>query len=145
MIVLENKFLSVLVNILLAIYQLPQLLVGLIGLAIFHNYEIYHNHEAGIKVIKVNKGYLFGNACFSSGPVIFTTPYCDDNTIKHETGHSKQSVYMGPLFFIIVAIPSIVLFWTRRIKNKDAKWYHSHWPENDADKRGYVDVSEYGL
>lgn len=129
MIVLENKFLSVLVNILLAIWQLPQLIIGLIGLAIFRNFEVYYNPEAGIKVIKVSKGYLFGNACFSLGPVIFTTPNCDDNTIRHETGHSKQSVYMGPLFFIVVAMPSIVLFLIRRIKNKDAKWYHSHWPE----------------
>lgn len=128
MIVLENKFLSVLVNILLAILQLPQLIIGLIGLAIFHNYEIYYNHEADIKVIKVSKGYLFGNACFSSGPVVFTTPNCDDNTIRHETGHSKQSLYMGPLFFI-VALASIPRFWIRRWFNKSHEWYLSSWPE----------------
>lgn len=137
MIVLENKFLSVLVNILLAIYQLPQLLVGLIGLAIFRNYEIYHNSEAGIKVIKVNKGYLFGNACFSSGPIIFTTPYCDSNTVRHETGHSKQSLYMGPLFFI-VALASIPRFWIRRWFNKSHEWYLSSWPESSAERLGHT-------
>ena len=145
MIKFKNKFLTIFINILLFPWLVTQWLPGLIGLAIFHNAEIYNNEDAGIFVIKVNKGNLFGNACFSSGPIIFVVPNCDDNTIRHETGHSVQSLMFGPLFHILVSLPSIVLFWTRRIKNKDAKWYHSHWPENNADKRGHADVSKYGL
>lgn len=137
MIVLENKFLSVLVNILLAIWQLPQIILGIIGLAISRNSEIYYNPEAGIKVIKVSKGYLFGNACFSLGPVIFTTPNCDDNTIRHETGHSKQSVYMGPLFFVVV-LASVPRFWIRRWFGKSHEWYLSGWPESSAEKLGHT-------
>lgn len=137
MIVLENKFLSVLVNILLAIWQLPQLLVGLIGLAIFRDYEMVYNPDANVRVIKVNKGHLFGGACFSSGPIIFTTPNCDSNTVRHETGHSKQSLYMGPLFFI-VALASIPRFWIRRWFNKSHEWYLSGWPESSAEKLGHT-------
>lgn len=145
----KNKWLMFFVNFLLFPWLILQWLPGLIGLAIFHNYEWYVNKDAGIRVIKVNKGYFIGGACFSCGPIIFVTPNCTENVIKHETGHSVQSLMFGLLFHFIVSIPSICLFWIKRKKNKDAKWYHSHWPEGccklGADELGHVDVSEYGL
>lgn len=128
----NNRFITTIVNMLLLLYQLPQLITGLIGLAIFHNCKWYKNEEAGVKVIRVNKGNFIGRSCFSSGPIIFVTDNCDENTLRHETGHSKQSLICGPLFHIIISIPSIVLFWTRRIKNKDDKWYLSFWPEGSC-------------
>lgn len=145
MIKFNNKFIMIFVNIFLLLYQLPQLITGLIALAIFRNGEWYYNEDAKVLVYKVNKGYLFGTACFSSGPIIFVTPECSENTIKHETGHSVQSLIFGPLFHIVVSLPSVTLFWYKRLTNKDAKFYHSHWPENHADKLGHVDVSVYGL
>lgn len=145
MIELKNKTLMVIVNVLLFPWLITQWLLGLIGLVIFHNCTWYINEEAKVRVIRVNKGNIFGNACFSCGPIIFTTPKCNDNTLRHETGHSVQSLIFGPLFHIFISIPSIILFWTRKIKNKDAKWYHAHWPENNADRLGHVDVSKYGL
>lgn len=146
---LKNPILSILVNILLFPWLILQWIPGLICLAIFHNCEIYTNEEAHIKVIKVNKGNFNGNACFSCGPIIFVTPNCSDNTIRHETGHSVQSLIFGPLFHFLVSILSIALFLTKRIKHKDDKWYHTHWPEGGhrltADTLGHVDVSKYGL
>ena len=141
----KNPVISYIVNFLLFIWQAPQIITGLIGLTVFHNGELYRNKEAGVTVLKVNKGNFIGGACFSSGPIIFVTPNCDENTIKHETGHSKQSLYLGPLFHILISIPSICLFWYRRLANKDMKFYHSHYPENWADAEGHVDVSKYGL
>lgn len=145
----KSKFLTILVNILLGIWQALCWIPGLIFLAIFHNAEIYTNKEAKVTVIKVNKGYFNGNACFSCGPIIFVTPNCNEDTVRHETGHSVQSLIFGPLFHFIVSIPSIILFSIKRIKHKDAKWYHTHWPEGGynltADKLGHVDISKYGL
>ena len=132
---LNNKILSILVNFLLVIWQLPQIIVGLIGLAIFRDFEIYTNEFNHITVINVNKGNLFGTACFSSGPIIFTVPNCSEITKRHETGHSKQSIYMGPLFFI-VALASIPRFWIRRWFNKSHEWYLSGWPESSAERLG---------
>lgn len=129
MIKFKNKFLTVLVNILLFPWLILQWLPGLICLAIFHNAEIYNNEDAGVFVIKVNKGNLFGNACFSSGPIIFVVPNCDDNTIRHETGHSVQSLMFGPLFHILVSLPSVCRFWVRRWCNKSHDWYLSQFPE----------------
>lgn len=138
----KNKFVTYLVNFILAIWQCTQWIPGLIGLAIFHNYTIYRNESAGVTVIKVNKGYFIGGACFSCGPIIFVTPNCNENVVKHETGHSVQSLIFGPLFHLIISIPSVILFWIRKFKHKDALWYHSKWPEVNADYFGDVDVSK---
>jgi hypothetical protein len=133
-----SKILSYIVNAILLLYQLPQLITGLIGLAVFHNYEWYYNKEAGVKVLRVDKGSFIKGACFSSGPIIFVTKNCDENTLLHETGHSKQSLVYGPLFHILVSLPSIIRFWIRRLFNKSHEWYLSGWPEFQAEKWGHT-------
>lgn len=138
MIEFNNKALNVIVNFFLLIWQLPQVLTSLIGLAVFHNYTLYKNEEAGVKVLRVNKGNFIGGACFSSGPIIFVTNDCEENTLLHETGHSKQSLMFGPLYHFIVSIPSICLFWYRRLAHKDMNFYYSHWPEWHAEKLGHT-------
>lgn len=138
MIKFNNKFITVIVNIFLLLYQLPQLITGVIGLIIFHNFEWYTNKDADITVLKVNKGNFIGGACFSSGPIIFVTPNCEELTLKHETGHSVQSLLYGPLFHILISIPSIILFWYRRLAHKDMNFYYSHWPEFQAEKLGHT-------
>ena len=145
MIKFKSKALTILINILIGIWMLPQWITAVIGLLVFRNCEIYYNNDANIFVFKVDKGYFNGGACFSSGPVIFVVPNCDEEVLKHETGHSWQSILFGPFFHIIVSIPSICLFLYKRARNKSKSWYYSVWPENDANRRGHVDVSKYGL
>lgn len=129
MIEFNSKILTIIVNIFLGIWQITQWLTAGIGLLVFRNCEFYCNKEAGITVLKVNKGYFNGGACFSSGPVIFVTPDCEDDTLRHETGHSIQSLIFGPLFHIVVTIPSVIRFCIKRFCNKDHSWYLSAWPE----------------
>lgn len=131
MIKLNNKILAVLVNFLLIIWQLPQIIVGLIGLAIFRDFEFYTNEFNHITVINVNKGNILGTVCFSSGPIIFTVPNCSEITKRHETGHSKQSIYMGP-FYLIAALVSISRLWIHRWFNKSNESYFSGWPEGGS-------------
>lgn len=134
----KSKFLTILVNALLAIWILPQWITGIFGWLIFRNGKLYYNEDAKILVLRVNKGHLFGNACCSSGPIIFTTPECSENTIKHETGHSVQSLMFGWFFHIIISFPSVIRFWIRRLFNKSHEWYLSGWPENSAEKLGHT-------
>ena len=141
----KNKFVTYLVNFFLAIWQFPQVLIAIILLAILYNAELYRNEHAGITVIKVNKKSMFGNACFSLGPVIFVSQNSYEAIYKHESGHSKQSLYLGPLYLLVVAIPSVILFWYTKLKNKDLAFYNSHYPENWANAEGGVDTSIYGL
>lgn len=139
-----KRIIKYLVNVFLMTWQLPQVLTGLIGLVIFHNFEIYTNERSGVRVLKVNKGTLFGGACFSSGPIIFVTPGCNEDVIRHETGHSMQSIMFGPLFHLVVSIPSIIRFWIRHLGKKSSDWYLSGWPEKSAEKLGHTDRYEAG-
>lgn len=138
MIKLNNKSLNILVNFFLAIWQLPQIIVGLVMLAVFRNKTKYTNPNNGITVWNINSGRVFGTACFSTGPIIITCDGVGEETLQHETGHSKQSLYLGLLFHIIVSVPSICRFWYRRIFNKSMNWYRSGYPESWADKLGGV-------
>lgn len=123
---------------ILILWQLPQILIGLLFALLFWNYEIYTNDFNGITVLRVDTKGKFGTACFSSGPVILVPKDVSEKTLRHETGHSKQSLYFGWLFHIIVSLPSICRFWYKRIKKKSSSWYHSGYPENWADKLGGV-------
>ena len=63
------------------------------------------------------------------------------HTRKHEFGHAIQHLYMGPLFIFIVAIPSAIRYWYKRIMQKRGKkfpndWYDSIWFEGGATKTG---------
>ena len=65
--------------------------------------------------------------------------------IKHEYGHTKQSRMLGPLYLIVVGIPSIVRnIWSRLFHkswstSKREAWYYSGYPENWANKLGGVE------
>ena len=133
---LHNKNIGI--NILLAIWQIPQIIIGLIMLLIFRNKTTYTNPYNHITVWNINSGRTFGSACFSTGPIIITCDGASENTLKHETGHSMQSIYLGPLFHIIVSIPSVIRFWVRRLFNKSHEWYLSGWPESSAEKLGHT-------
>ena len=142
----DNKFLNIFVNFLLVIWQLPQVIIGLIMLLVFRNKTTYTNPYNHITVWNINSGKTFGTACFSTGPIIITCEGASENTLRHETGHSAQSVRLSWLFHIVVSIPSICRFWYRRIFNKSKEWYHNGsgkgilagYPEHWADVLGGV-------
>jgi hypothetical protein len=60
-----------------------------------------------------------------------------NNVIAHERGHFLQSLVLGPLYWIIIAIPSITRagIWNYRLMNgKSVKPYGSFYTEKWADK-----------
>ena len=71
------------------------------------------------------------------GNYIFISPRATENTIKHEYGHTRQSLYLGPLYLIIIGIPSILWAMTHRTiaPDKSYKWFYT---EAWADKLGDV-------
>jgi hypothetical protein len=77
----------------------------------------------------------------SLGKYIFVCERYSETVWKHEQGHSVQSYLMGPLYLIIVGLPSVTRNIYDRITHKGAAWYYSGWPENDADRRGGVSRS----
>ena len=122
------------------IWQFPQTLIALLVLPfVKKRLDWWKNPKTGMTVFRVNTKY---QACWSLGAFVFVREESDEDIIKHETGHSMQSLYLGPLYLLVIAVPSIILFWIRRLKNKSTVWYHLHYPENWADSLGGVSFTE---
>ena len=106
-------------------------------LLIFRNKTEYTNPYNGITVWNINSHGAFGTACFSTGPIIVTcSDKVEEDTLKHETGHSQDSCKWGVLYLFVIAIPSVFLFWYKKIFHKSQEFYLSHFPENMAERNG---------
>lgn len=56
-------------------------------------------------------------------------------TIKHECGHVKQSKMLGPLYLIVIGVPSILHVWLNDYIGCDEESGYSHfYTEKCADK-----------
>ena len=120
-------------SFLLYIWQAPQAIVGALIAAFIRKHHKYENCGLIVHRIPLNASF-----CFSLGPFIFTPDNVIERVLKHESGHSKQSLFLGPLYLPVVGASSLALFWYRRIKHKDEDWYCKHFPENWANKLGGV-------
>lgn len=72
---------------------------------------------------------VFQESSFSMGDYIFIA-YRYETTIRHEYGHHCQSLYLGPLYFLLIGLPSIIGYWIDI-------WFHNNWSEEDRDKWYY--------
>ena len=121
-------------------WELPQNLLGLVIYLL--------NKNKIISVSKINGRLLFENHNFgvSLGNYIFWTPTIYDRNsnipinLNHEFGHSIQSQLFGPLYLIVVGIPSISrVFYSRiffSVKKQEWTNYYKGYPEKWADSLG---------
>jgi hypothetical protein len=65
--------------------------------------------------------------------------------IKHERGHSRQSLIFGPLYLLVIGVPSAVfnnlwdrVFHTDWPRARREQWYYKRYPEKWADMLGGV-------
>jgi hypothetical protein len=135
------------------VWQLPQNLLGLLVIRALKArasdrayLPVYFTEVAGIGV--------------SLGSYIIVSLGSGHSVILHEQGHQAQSRWLGPLYLVLVGLPSAVFcnLWDRLFHRKwDAErrvaWYHRRWPEGPgghwwdrftADVLGGV-VRGYGL
>ena len=116
---------------LLWLWQLPQNLCGIIYRSISEDNRIcvIENNDSrsvGAKVyLQKTKGGV------SLGKYIFINQdYIDKEiVIKHECGHVKQSKILGPLYLLVIGIPSILHAWLNNYigccwKNGEYNYYH---------------------
>lgn len=63
--------------------------------------------------------------------------------IAHESGHVKQSLYLGPLYLIVIGIPSILWVWSHRwiAPKKSYYWFYT---EAWANKLGGLGINRDG-
>lgn len=123
-------------------------LVGLFVFAftfLFLRSKVEIGTVAGRIYIKFKEG-KFGGA--SLGVVYLLGKHAGKRTHKHELGHTIQSMYWGPLFIPVIAVPSAIRcgLWNKIRKYHYKKYgvypsYDSIWFEGQATRIG---VSNFG-
>ena len=92
------------------IWQLPQNLLGVLWKNVKKESIITEISNDDLRSVEA-KGYLMraGGAVTLGQYVFISQTYRDQSiTIKHECGHVKQSLILGPLYLIVIGIPSIL-------------------------------------
>ena len=144
---------NLIIKILLAVWQLPQLFVGL-GVLIYlkwkgRNFIRDIIESWGIERLPGHSypeslvyrvGFRIG---VSFGPIVFLDRLAPYASVRHELGHSGQSLILGPLYLIVVGIPSFIMslmssFSYRHSSGKFYAGYYKRFPENWADWIGGV-------
>lgn len=137
-----DLFVKIMKKVLLFIWQLPQNLLGLI-LLMFYRQETKFDYKDDVnyyETIEMPSG-------ISLGQYVIVRHRYRINDLNHEYGHCRQSQYLGPLYLILIGLPSIlgnlfdrivltnILHWPY---TKTYKWYYNQPWEKWADKLGGV-------
>ena len=125
-------------NLILFMWQLPQHIVAII----YFGYLVMMCKDLGIDsrykqatvIPCIMRGAVtLGNYVF----VGLNSEY--KKTVKHELGHTIQSKILGPLYLIVIGIPSITYCGLRRIfpslrKKNYYNFYTEKWANNLSEK-----------
>jgi hypothetical protein len=128
-------------KILLYIWQLPQNILGLIFHIILlrgRNPRLILEYD-GIKFYiddTMHAGISLGNKVFFG-----INHYIVDANYDHEYGHTRDSIYWGWLYLLIIGLPSVIHAWLyddgyNYITQK--RDYYDFWTEKRANKFGGV-------
>lgn len=131
-------------NPILFIWQLPQHILGLILMAIYRptNYKEYKSSTVYILHDKGRFAVSLGNIIFIHESFLHSK-----NIIPHEYGHTIQSYIFGPLYLIVIGLPSIIQniigsYLYKKGNKKMHNNYYKRFPEKWADKLGKVKRDE---
>lgn len=124
--------------IMFFVWELPQNLIGSIAFSVM-------SVLGRIKNIELEKGRLFVKSDIEISLGLFV--FWDDDFMsvnkKHEFGHAVQSQILGPLYLLVVGVPSVVRkqYFDWCLSGNDKYWpdYYSGFPENWADYLGGID------
>ena len=125
-------------NLILFIWQLPQHIVALIyfGYLVMmcKDLGVDSRYKQAIVIPCIMRGAVtLGNYVF----VGLNSEYKE--TVKHELGHTIQSKILGPLYLIVIGIPSITYCGLRRLfpslrKKNYYNFYTEKWANNLSEK-----------
>lgn len=120
-------------DVILFIWQLPQNLVGLILRLFYPGSE--KKEVAGVPVL-YNKNFPGG---ISLGCTVIVCKD-DDMYVLHEHGHQIQSMYLGPLYLLVIGLPSLIWasIYGTSICPSTHNGYYKFYTERWADKLGGV-------
>lgn len=119
------------ITILLILWQIPQNIIGLCYWLISgaKRKEIINN----VFVLETDSK----QGSVSLGNLVFISKYTRnyEKTLKHELGHTIQSKYLGPLYLLVIGLPSILWVAVRMMsKTLQKKDYYSFYTEAWAEE-----------
>ena len=128
-----EKTKKILIQVLLILWQLPQCIIGLVMIPFLGKLELidYRNYCWGFKSAYMQGGISLG--CF-----VFLSSYSSkrDTAIAHEMdGHTLDSKIWGPLYLLVIGIPSILNAWLGF-----TKCYYNFYTERLANKHAGLGV-----
>lgn len=126
------------------IWQLPQNLLGLFMLLWYKHEKEYHrlNGRTFYYTTEMPSGISLGN-------YIIMNKEDKEDGMKHEYGHSIDSRRWGPIYLLVIGLPSLVgniydrIFHRHWKYSKSCRWYYNQPWEKSADKNGGVDRESY--
>ena len=120
-------------EVFLIIWQLPQIVLGYL-LKVITKAEFWEqtSEEYGVDIY----GWKLKSSISLSKYFILVRKLVHIDTIKHEKGHAIQSLYLGPLYLIVIGLPSII--WAGLIYKHTKKSYYWFYTEAWADRLGRV-------
>ena len=112
------------IEILKYIWQIPQHLVALIyylWLVIMQSKLLEYKYGDYIVVTKSSNG------CVALGKYLFINENTALPVLKHESGHAMQSEILGPLYLIVIGLPSLLWAMTHKwiLPGKDYYWFYT--------------------
>ena len=122
-----------LITILLYLWQLPQNLLGLLLVEILRPEQTYDFNDALLHYTsRMRGGVSLGRH------IVVSQTFKDYNgrTEAHEWGHCRQSRILGPLYLIVIGIPSLA--WAAWWNSSRDVSYYSFYTERWADRLGGV-------
>lgn len=133
-----TKLAALVASFLLYLWQLPQnicgtLLVALLPSMVPINFKGQHRFLPASLIFPADimKGGV------SLGRYIVVNTEAGYNTWAHERGHSIQSMILGPLYLLVIGLPS--LLWAAIWRPGYGRSYYEFYTEAWADKLGGVD------
>lgn len=121
-------------DIILYLWQLPQNLAGLLLVLLLQPEDSYQFNRARLYYATRMRGGI------SLGRYIIVRSAMRDYTGRtewHEYGHSRQSMFLGPLYLLVIGLPS--LLWAAVWQPGHGSSYYDFYTEKWADKLGGVD------
>lgn len=120
------------------IWQLPQNLLGVLWKRVKKDSIIIDISNDNIRSVGATAYLMRSAGAVTLGKYIFISQLYTDQyiTIKHECGHVKQSKILGPLYLIVIGIPSILHAWLNNYIGCDntPEGYLHFYTEKWADK-----------
>lgn len=129
---------------ILWIWQLPQNLLGLVMILCYKREKVYHRLNGRIFYYtdEMPSGISLGN-------YIIMNREDKEDGMRHEYGHTVDSRRWGPLYLLVIGLPSLCgniydrLFHSKWKYSDSCEWYYNQLWEKSADKNGGVDRKSY--